>query len=334
MKPSQIVEAVKCNMKQHVSTFIWGASGIGKSQIVHQIARDQNLQFRDIRAVQYDSVDLRGLPRIENNTTVWVPPVFLPKDGNGILFLDELPSAPPMVQAACYQLVLDRRLGDYCVPDGWAVVAAGNPASERGVHYAMARPLRGRFCHLTLDCDFDEWCNWAISYYVRSEVISFLRFRRELLFSPGNDITANSWPAPRTWEMTSKVLDGIYPMNSLAAISETAIGLINGCVGEGAGTEFVGFLSMLNDLPSIDEILKDPFGAKVPQDMSSQIAIATALGNVMTDITITPAMDYLKRLPDEFMVYSIHDAALRNKSITETKEYTDFCISNQGVFCA
>src|SRR5712671_5501043 len=146
MKPSELFEALHALITERVPLHIWGACGVGKSQIVAQVASDLNWQFLDVRAVQLDPVDLRGLPRIAADQAEWVPPKFLPTSGEGILFLDELTSAPQMTQAGCYQLVLDRRLGEYHLPDGWVVVAAGNPASERGVHFSMPRPLRNRFC--------------------------------------------------------------------------------------------------------------------------------------------------------------------------------------------
>src|ERR1700735_5889368 len=116
---------------------IWGACGVGKSQIVAQVACDLGWQFLDIRAVQLDPVYLRGLPRISEDQTEWVPPKFLPITGKGILFLDELTSAPQMTQAGCYQLALDRKLGVYVLPDGWVIIAARKPASARGVHFRL-----------------------------------------------------------------------------------------------------------------------------------------------------------------------------------------------------
>ncbi|MGA3132886.1 MAG: MoxR family ATPase [Terracidiphilus sp.] len=142
---------------------IWGACGVGKSQIVAQVARDLGVAFLDVRAVQLDPVDLRGPPRMTSDQTEWVPPKFLPNEGKSILFLDELTSVPQMTQAGCYQLVLDRKLGEYVLPDGWVVIAAGNPASERGVHFAMPRPLRNRFVHLELEADLSDWRRWAVS---------------------------------------------------------------------------------------------------------------------------------------------------------------------------
>ena len=117
MKPSKLYEALHALIGERVPLHIWGACGVGKSQIVSQVANDLDYDFLDVRAVQLDPVDLRGLPRIAADQTEWAPPKFLPTTGKGILFLDELTSAPQMTQAGCYQLVLDRKLGEYVLPD-------------------------------------------------------------------------------------------------------------------------------------------------------------------------------------------------------------------------
>src|ERR1039457_2993069 len=108
MKPSHLIEALITAVPQNVALHIWGACGVGKSQLVKQVAQHLKRDFIDVRAVQLDPVDFRGLPRIKDDRTEWITPNFLPTSGDGILFLDELTSAPPMTQAACYQLVLDR----------------------------------------------------------------------------------------------------------------------------------------------------------------------------------------------------------------------------------
>jgi hypothetical protein len=167
-----------------------------------------NWQFLDVRAVQLDPVDLRDLPRITANQAEGVPSKFLPTNGNGIIFLDELTSAPQMTKAGCYQLVLDRKLGEYRLPDGWAVIAAGNPASERGVHFSMPRQVRNRFVHLDLEPDFDAWSKWAVKAGIRPEIIAFLRFKTALLHDANATSDVNAWPTPRSWEMASSVLTG------------------------------------------------------------------------------------------------------------------------------
>ena len=152
MTPSQIVSALNSLLSIRQPVFIWGAPGVGKSQIVAQVAQARGLALRDIRAVLLDPVDLRGLPRItEQGLSVWCPPAFLPTPSDpqeGIIFLDELNAAPPLVQAACYQLILDRAIGEYRLPDGWSIVAAGNREKDKAVSYRMPSALANRLVHL------------------------------------------------------------------------------------------------------------------------------------------------------------------------------------------
>ena len=145
------------------SPYLCGAPpGIGKSQVIAQAARDLGIDLIDVRAVLLDPVDLRGLPHIdENRRACWCPPDFLPREGCGVMLLDELNAAPPLVQAACYQLVLDRCLGEYRLPEGWSMVAAGNRETDRAVTHRMPSALANRFAHLNFDVDAEEWIQWA-----------------------------------------------------------------------------------------------------------------------------------------------------------------------------
>ncbi len=334
MKPSKLYEALHALIGERVPLHIWGACGVGKSQIVAQVATDLDYDFLDVRAVQLDPVDLRGLPRIAADQTEWAPPRFLPNTGKGILFLDELTSAPQMTQAGCYQLVLDRKLGEYRLPDGWVVIAAGNPASERGVHFAMPRPLRNRFVHLELEADLDDWCKWAVKACVRPEIIAFLRFKPDLLHTADATSDANAWPTPRSWEMASNVLSGIARRQKtalLAGTSEFEAQLLDGTVGQAAASELVAFLRLFRQLPSIDEILLNPATAPVPTETSAQIAIATALGRVMTDSSVGRGLTYLDRMPTEMRVMAMRDAGARDTAITHTPEFVRFGVENREV---
>ena len=334
MKPSKLYEALHALIGERVPLHIWGACGVGKSQIVSQIAADLQCEFLDVRAVQLDPVDLRGLPRITADQTEWVPPRFLPKEGKGILFLDELTSAPQMTQAGCYQLVLDRRLGEYVLPDGWVVIAAGNPASERGVHFSMPRPLRNRFVHLDLEPDLDDWSKWATKAGVRAEIVAFLRFKPELLHTSDTTSDANAWPTPRSWEMASNVLSGIANRQKTAFLSGTSdfeAQLLDGTVGPAAASELVAFLRLFRQLPSIDDILLNPDSAPLPTETSAQIAIATALGRVVTDNSIARGLRYLDRMPTEMRVMAVRDAAARDTAITHTPEFVRFGVEHREV---
>ncbi|MGC2744685.1 MAG: MoxR family ATPase, partial [Candidatus Angelobacter sp.] len=176
MKASAISSALRTLVAAQQPVFVWGGPGIGKSALIRQLAGSLKKSLRDVRALLLDPVDLRGLPYFSDGQSKWATPEFLPKDGEGILFLDELNAAPAMVQASCYQLVLDRKLGEYTLPDGWAVIAAGNHDSDRGVTTRMPTPLRNRFVHLDFEVDLQDWSEWAIQSGIRAEVIAFLRF--------------------------------------------------------------------------------------------------------------------------------------------------------------
>lgn len=235
-----------------------------------------------------------------------------------------------MTQAGCYQLVLDRKLGEYKLPDGWVVIAAGNPASERGVHFSMPRPLRNRFVHLDLESDLTDWCRWALRSGVRSEIIAFLRFKPALLHDADATSDQNAWPTPRSWEMASNVLKGLSTRGG-AASAEIEAQMLEGTIGRGATAEFVGFLRLFRQLPSIDEILLNPETAPLPDEPSAQIAIATALGRAMSDQSVAKGAKYLDRMPTEMRVLAMRDASARDRAITYTPEFVRFGVEHAEV---
>ena len=145
-----------------LSTMIWGPPGIGKSSIVAQTAARHELQFIDVRLSQLAPTDLRGLPVPENGVARWYPPEFLPRSGRGILFLDELNMAPPAIQGMAQQLILDRKVGSYSVPDDWYIWAAGNRKEDRAAVFDMPSPLANRFVHLEVEPDFESFKAYAL----------------------------------------------------------------------------------------------------------------------------------------------------------------------------
>jgi hypothetical protein len=296
---------------------------LGKSSVIRQLAASLNLRLQDVRALLLDPVDLRGLPFLgKDGRSQWATPDFLPRDGEGILFLDELNAAPAMVQAGCYQLVLDRKLGEYTLPEGWAIVAAGNRDSDRAATTKMPTPLRNRFVHLEFEVDLQEWSEWAIQSGIRAEVIAFLRFRPELLSQFDRD--AHAFPSPRSWEFVSRILVS-SPDKSMEHE------LFAGAVGAGAATEFSGFLRMYRDLPNIDAILLNPHREPVPESPAAQYAVASALAQCASDINFDRVHTYLKRMPTEFSVLCVRDASLREPAIRHTPSYTQWAIENHAV---
>ena len=224
-----------------------------------------------------------------------------------------------MVQASCYQLILDRKLGDYTLPDGWAIIAAGNRESDRAVTTRMPTPLRNRFVHLELEVDVQEWSEWAVKSAIRPELIAFLRFRRKLLSA--FDREANAFPSPRSWGFVSKILDG----NSDDAVQHE---LFAGAVGSGAATEFSAFLKMYRTLPSIDGILMNPANAPVPEDPGAQYAVCSGLAHCASDTNFDRISQYLERMPPEYSVFCVRDAAIRVPSICSTAGYVKWAVNN------
>lgn len=324
MKASAISSALHALFAAGQPAFVWGGPGIGKSAVVRQLAAELAIPLQDIRAVLLDPVDLRGLPFLgSDGRSKWATPEFLPRDGSGILFLDELNAAPAMVQASCYQLVLDRKLGEYRLPEGWEIIAAGNRDSDRAVTTRMPTPLRNRFVHLEFEVDVQEWSEWAIQAGLRPEVIAFLRFRQELLSVFDRDATA--FPSPRSWEFVSRILDA-KPNQSVEHE------LFAGAVGTGAATEFSAFVRMFRELPNIDAILLNPLKEPVPENAAAQYAVASALARVASDTNFDRVCAYLDRMPTEFRVLTVRDASLREPAIRHTAAYTKWAIENHHVF--
>lgn len=181
MKPSSIARSIELCVTARRPPFIWGPPGVGKSQIVAQVAAKLGLQLIDVRLCLLDPVDLRGLPNVLNGSTSWSTPCFLPRDGQGILFFDEFPQAPPMMQNAASQLLLDRKLGEYRLPDGWQIVGAGDGQSSRAATHKMPTHIARRWIHHDLQIDHDEFSAHALAHNFRIEVIAVLWRKRPKL---------------------------------------------------------------------------------------------------------------------------------------------------------
>lgn len=316
MKPSAIGKTLKTMYKVKHPTFIWGPPGVGKSDVVNTVAQELGIDLIDIRALLFDPVDVRGLPFIdEDKKAAAAIPQFLPTEGNGILFLDELPAAAPAVQASFYQLILDRKLGDYELPEGWVVFAAGNRQTDRAISNHMPSALSNRFTHIEFDVHHDDWTQWAITNGISTEVISYLRFRPDALhmFKPED----RAFATPRSWAFVSKLLHELD--------SDVEAETLSGTVGEGAAAEFMGFLKVYRNLPDPDAVLMSPATSKVPEDPQTLYALSGALANRATENNIERLVEYSFRMPSEFQVVTIRDAVQRNADLARTKAFKDWC---------
>ncbi len=315
MKSSQIPKALASLFSIGQPAFVWGPPGIGKSQVVRQTAESLSLELIDIRAILLDPVDLRGLPRINaEGRSQWCAPAFLPTSGKGVLFLDELNAAPPLVQAACYQLVLDRRLGEYELPDGWSVAAAGNREKDRAVSHRMPSALANRFVHIDFEVDADPWLEWATQAKLAPEVIAFIRFRPGLLhdFDPKTDTKA--FPSPRSWEFVSKLMAQRPDTDILKALAA-------GAVGPGAGAEFCGFIALWDQLPSVQDILSDPQGIEISENPAVRYALCEMMGAALNQDNVDTILTWAARLPVEFSVLLMREAVRKDANVVNTPAF-------------
>ena len=260
------------------SVMIWGAPGIGKSSVVSAVAKKNNLEFIDIRLSQLAPTDIRGLPEPRDGISYWCPPEFLPQLGKGILFFDEVNMAPPAIQGIAQQLILDRQVGSYKVPEGWFIWAAGNRKEDHAAVFDMPAPLSNRFFHLEVTSGLDEFKEYAIKNEIDDRIISFLNFRPNLLHKI--DKNSPSWPSPRQWVKSNNLLQA---------------GLdIDPAVGGAAAAEFRSFCKIYRTLPDIDKILKGSSKPEFPEDLSAKYALCCALAlRSKTNEQIKNSLTYL-----------------------------------------
>jgi len=242
--------------------------------VVAQIAVRHGVRVIDIRLSQMEPSDLRGIPFRVGEHVEWAVPAMLPNaerhGAEGVLFLDEITSAPPTVSAAAYQLILDRRLGAYEVPPGWAIFAAGNRQGDRGVTYSMPAPLANRFSHFEVETHLDDWVSWAYANGIDERVIAFLRFRPELLFDFDPAHNPVAFPSPRSWEFAHR---GLHKFEDHAELLQ---GTLQACVGPAAGIELHAFVNSLDEMPDLDAIVAGE-QVQVPKEIDLQYAVAAAL---------------------------------------------------------
>ena len=236
--------------------FLWGAPGIGKSELVAQITEDLGGKMYDLRLALMDPSDLKGVlyynPAVGN--AMWNAPPDLPSAEDAakypvvVLFLDEMNSAAPATQAAAYQLVLNRRVGTYELPDNVVIVAAGNRDTDRGVVYRMPSPLANRFVHLNLRVDFDSWNEWALNNGINPDVVAYVTCNKNDLFNFDPRQSGTSFATPRSWSFVSELLE--------ERLSDTELNdLVSGTVGEGVALKFAAHRKVASQMPNPTDIL-------------------------------------------------------------------------------
>jgi hypothetical protein len=256
---TQARKAILTAFKAKRPVFLWGPPGIGKSEVVEEITDELGGQMIDLRMAQMEPTDIRGIPFYNKDISKmdWAEPVDLPSEEFAsqypiiVLFLDEMNSAPPAVQAAGYQLILNRRIGKYRLPDNVVIVAAGNRDSDKGVTYRMPMPLANRFVHLEMRYDFNAWQIWAVNKGIHKDVVGYLSFSKQDGYDFDAKSSSRAFATPRSWVFVSDLLSDEDNIDN-----DTLYNLVAGAVGDGLATKFMAHRKVASRMPSPIDILE------------------------------------------------------------------------------
>jgi len=276
----QTRKAILQAFKTKRPVFLWGPPGIGKSDVVAEIAEELKGHVIDLRMAQMEPTDIRGIPFFnkENGKMDWAEPVDLPSEEFAaqyptvVLFLDEMNSAPPAVQAAGYQLILNRRVGKYKLPDNVVIVAAGNRDSDKGVTYRMPMPLANRFVHLEMRPDFTSWQTWAVKNDIHKDVVGYLSFAKQDMYDFDAKSSSRAFATPRSWCFVSDLLHDEAGMDT-----DTQFNLVAGAVGEGLAVKFMAHRKIAGKMPEPSDILSGKVKDLSVKEISAMYALTIGM---------------------------------------------------------
>jgi len=306
----EMIEQVMKAYETQTSLFIMGGTGIGKSDTVYQagevLANRMNMdittdldaqdEFRiiDFRVADKRPADLRGLPDLSGDKTVWQEPEFLPDEGKGIIVLEEFNLADKSLQAPAYQLVLDRKMDSYKVPDGFAIVALGNRRKDKANVHELGLPLKNRFDWAELQPpDTEDWIDWAMGNEIDSRVITFIKNNPDFLYKPpigdnSGDGRRKAFATPRGWERVSLKIQDEPDDNMLQYASTT--------VGKDIASQFASFVKLAEGY-DIETILENPEEAELPNKPSAKYALASSVSQYYDETeTKTKKQNFLKKV--------------------------------------
>ena len=334
---TDLKQEIRDNMRIGLNTMIWGGPGIGKSEIPQQVADELNIPLLDFRANLFDPVDVRGIPYTRDDLSVasgamkitsWAPPDIFPSEEThgprGLFMIDELPTAPPATQNAFLQLLLTRQVGNYKMPDGWSCLAAGNRLTDGASVYQMPSPVRNRLMHYELEPSLDAWCEWALKNEVNTTLVSFMRYRPNLLYSFKADEYA--FPTPRSWSFVDKRLRLTKNIDD----SRLFFG-IAGAVGTGPAGEFLAFAKIADKLPDIDNLIANPSSYMPSEDPAVLYALTGAVASRAEASKLENIMKLGKKIPTEFQVVLVKSILAIDKALFNQPTIQSWISDNSDV---
>jgi hypothetical protein len=285
--------------------FLWGPPGIGKSELVEGITQELGGLMIDLRLGQMEPTDIRGIPFYNKDKKImeYAPPGDLPDAETAaqypivVLFLDEMNSAPASVQSAAYQLILNRRVGKYVLPDNVVMVAAGNRESDKGVTYRMPTPLANRFIHQEMKVDFASWQEWAVQNNIHKDVVGYLSFAKQDLYDFDAKSSSRAFATPRSWSFVSQLLDD-------GVDDDTTTNLIAGTVGEGLAVKFMAHRKIAGRMPNPTDILKGKVKDLNVKEVSAMYSLVISMCyELKAQVADKPADKEFHEMADNFFGY-------------------------------
>ncbi len=305
-------------LKSIPTPFFWGPAGIGKSQGVLQLSEKleantgKRVKVTDVRLLLFSPIDLRGVPVAdeEKRFTNWLMPKIFDMDRGSdalnLLFLDELSAAPQSIQAAAYQICLDRRIGEFSLPENCIVLAAGNRTTDGSVSYKMPKALCNRLMHFNIKTDYESWRAWAVKNGISPKVIAYLGFdNSRLCVEPESSDLA--YATPRAWAFVSTLL------LSAGGDPEAVHELIAACVGNDVALEFIAYCKSCIGMPSVAAILSGrqvdlPRGNDVMYaTVSSLVSALASRASALSAEELEAACSYMMRFPKDFCTVFMKD---------------------------
>jgi len=296
-------------IKAGITSFIHGQPGVGKSDAVRQLAEKFKLKLIDVRLSQIDPLDMSGLPSVNSEKTKasYLPMDMFPLDTDAIpdgfngflLFLDEANAAPRSVQAAAFQLTLDKAIGRYALHPKTAIIMAGNNETDGGITTKISTPMMSRLAHFEVELDHKSWIEWGHGHGIDYRITSFIELRPDLLNKFNPKTQDKTFSCPRTWEFASKLIKGRDTLNHEDTV------LLSSVVSEGIAREFVAYTNIFGKLSTIEQILDNPELINIPNEPSVKYAYTGLLSNTVNPNNILKAMKFIARLPVEMQIITM-----------------------------
>jgi len=330
----ELQEALIEDFKVGLTPMVASSPGMGKSDIIRTIAEIFKLKVIDLRVSQCEPVDMQGYPGVINGRMTFHIPEYFPIEGDKIpdgydgwlLFLDEFNSGNKQTEAAAYKLILDRAVYKHKLHSRCLIAAAGNLTTDRAIVNTQSTATTSRLNHYRMRVDHKVWVDWANANEIDHRIISLIKFKPELLHRFNTSTNELTFPCPRTWEFASKVIRGKETINHITKIR------LAGTVGEGAAVELATYSEIYQNLPTIEQILKNPkSGWKVPKEPSELFAVTTMLSHNSTVDNIDKMIVATNRLPTEMQVVTLKDIYKRSPKLKKHPVITEWTAKNAHV---